>query len=40
VPDLIGDPARLAAMSSAAAGLIPRDADERLARMVLSAVRR
>ncbi|HET9828150.1 MAG TPA: undecaprenyldiphospho-muramoylpentapeptide beta-N-acetylglucosaminyltransferase [Nocardioidaceae bacterium] len=40
VPDLVRDPARLAAMSSAAAGLIPRDADERLARMVLSAVRR
>jgi UDP-N-acetylglucosamine--N-acetylmuramyl-(pentapeptide) pyrophosphoryl-undecaprenol N-acetylglucosamine transferase len=39
VPDLVRDPARLAAMSSAAAGLIPRDADEKLARMVLAAAR-
>jgi len=37
VPDLLRDRARLATMSSAAAGLIPRDADERLARMVLAA---
>jgi UDP-N-acetylglucosamine--N-acetylmuramyl-(pentapeptide) pyrophosphoryl-undecaprenol N-acetylglucosamine transferase len=40
VPDLVRDPARLAAMSSAAAGLIPRDADEKLARMILAAVPR
>ncbi len=39
VPDLLRDPARLAAMSAAAAGLIPRDADEKLARMVLAAAR-
>jgi UDP-N-acetylglucosamine--N-acetylmuramyl-(pentapeptide) pyrophosphoryl-undecaprenol N-acetylglucosamine transferase len=39
VPSLVGDPARLAAMSAAASGLIPRDADEKLARMVLGAVR-
>jgi UDP-N-acetylglucosamine--N-acetylmuramyl-(pentapeptide) pyrophosphoryl-undecaprenol N-acetylglucosamine transferase len=39
VPDLLRDPARLAAMSSAAAGLIPRDADEKLATMVLAAAR-
>jgi UDP-N-acetylglucosamine--N-acetylmuramyl-(pentapeptide) pyrophosphoryl-undecaprenol N-acetylglucosamine transferase len=39
VPALIGDPDRLATMSSAAAGLIPRDADEKLARMVLAASR-
>jgi UDP-N-acetylglucosamine--N-acetylmuramyl-(pentapeptide) pyrophosphoryl-undecaprenol N-acetylglucosamine transferase len=38
VPDLAADRARLAAMSTAAAGLIPRDADEKLARMVLEAV--
>jgi UDP-N-acetylglucosamine--N-acetylmuramyl-(pentapeptide) pyrophosphoryl-undecaprenol N-acetylglucosamine transferase len=37
VPGLVGDPARLAAMSAAASGLIPRDADERLARIVLAA---
>ncbi len=37
VPDLARDPARLAAMSAAAAGLIPRDADDTLARMVLAA---
>ncbi len=35
VPALVGDPARLAAMSAAASGLVPRDADERLARIVL-----
>jgi UDP-N-acetylglucosamine--N-acetylmuramyl-(pentapeptide) pyrophosphoryl-undecaprenol N-acetylglucosamine transferase len=40
VPELVGDPARLAAMSAAAAGLIPRDADEKLARIVLAAGRR
>jgi UDP-N-acetylglucosamine--N-acetylmuramyl-(pentapeptide) pyrophosphoryl-undecaprenol N-acetylglucosamine transferase len=39
VPDLLRDPARLATMSAAAAGLIPRDADEKLARMVLAAAR-
>ncbi len=39
VPDLLADPDRLAAMSAAAAGLIPRDADESLARMVLDAAR-
>ena len=38
VPELATDPDLLAAMSSAAAGLIPRDADEQLARMVLDAV--
>ncbi len=37
VPALAADPARLAAMSAAASGLVPRDADERLARMVLGA---
>jgi UDP-N-acetylglucosamine--N-acetylmuramyl-(pentapeptide) pyrophosphoryl-undecaprenol N-acetylglucosamine transferase len=37
VPALATDPDRLAAMSAAAAGLIPRDADERLARIVLEA---
>jgi len=37
VPALAADPARLASMSAAAAGLVPRDADERLARMVLEA---
>jgi UDP-N-acetylglucosamine--N-acetylmuramyl-(pentapeptide) pyrophosphoryl-undecaprenol N-acetylglucosamine transferase len=37
VPALATDPARLAAMSAAATGLIPRDADEKLARMVLEA---
>ncbi|MDP2775607.1 MAG: undecaprenyldiphospho-muramoylpentapeptide beta-N-acetylglucosaminyltransferase [Nocardioides sp.] len=31
VPPLLSDPGRLAAMSAAAAGLIPRDADDRLA---------
>jgi UDP-N-acetylglucosamine--N-acetylmuramyl-(pentapeptide) pyrophosphoryl-undecaprenol N-acetylglucosamine transferase len=35
VPALIADAGRLAAMSSAASGLIPRDADEKLARIVL-----
>jgi UDP-N-acetylglucosamine--N-acetylmuramyl-(pentapeptide) pyrophosphoryl-undecaprenol N-acetylglucosamine transferase len=37
VPDLLADGERLAGMSQAAAGLIPRDADEQLARMVLTA---
>jgi UDP-N-acetylglucosamine--N-acetylmuramyl-(pentapeptide) pyrophosphoryl-undecaprenol N-acetylglucosamine transferase len=35
VPALATDPTRLAAMGAAAAGLVPRDADERLARIVL-----
>ena len=35
VPALASDPARLARMSAAASGLIPRDADETLARLVL-----
>jgi UDP-N-acetylglucosamine--N-acetylmuramyl-(pentapeptide) pyrophosphoryl-undecaprenol N-acetylglucosamine transferase len=35
VVPLATDPGRLAAMSEAASGLIPRDADERLARIVL-----
>jgi UDP-N-acetylglucosamine--N-acetylmuramyl-(pentapeptide) pyrophosphoryl-undecaprenol N-acetylglucosamine transferase len=39
VPDLVGDAARLAAMSAAASDLIPRDADEKLARIVLAAGR-
>jgi UDP-N-acetylglucosamine--N-acetylmuramyl-(pentapeptide) pyrophosphoryl-undecaprenol N-acetylglucosamine transferase len=37
VPALATDPERLAAMGAAAAGLVPRDADERLARIVLEA---
>ena len=37
VPALAVDPVRLAAMSAAASKLIPRDADERLARIVLAA---
>ena len=37
VPRLVTDPQRLASMSAAAANLIPRDADELLARMVLAA---
>jgi UDP-N-acetylglucosamine--N-acetylmuramyl-(pentapeptide) pyrophosphoryl-undecaprenol N-acetylglucosamine transferase len=37
VPALAADTERLAAMSRAASGLIPRDADEKLARMVLAA---
>jgi UDP-N-acetylglucosamine--N-acetylmuramyl-(pentapeptide) pyrophosphoryl-undecaprenol N-acetylglucosamine transferase len=39
VPDLLADENRLATMSAAAAHLIPRDADERLAEMVLKAAR-
>jgi UDP-N-acetylglucosamine--N-acetylmuramyl-(pentapeptide) pyrophosphoryl-undecaprenol N-acetylglucosamine transferase len=35
VPALIADAGRLAAMSAAASGLIPRDADEKLARIIL-----
>ena len=37
VPALAVDAERLATMSAAASGLIPRDADEKLARMVLAA---
>lgn len=39
LPDLLHDDDRLAAMSRAAADLVPRDADEVLARMVLEAAR-
>jgi UDP-N-acetylglucosamine--N-acetylmuramyl-(pentapeptide) pyrophosphoryl-undecaprenol N-acetylglucosamine transferase len=39
VPDLLTDPKRLAAMSAAAANLIPLDADEKLADMILGARR-
>ena len=39
VPALAADAERLAAMSAAASHLVPRDADERLARMVLEAAR-
>ncbi|MCW2791115.1 MAG: murG [Nocardioides sp.] len=40
VPALATDGPRLAAMGSAAAGLIPRDADEKLARIVLECARK
>jgi UDP-N-acetylglucosamine--N-acetylmuramyl-(pentapeptide) pyrophosphoryl-undecaprenol N-acetylglucosamine transferase len=39
VPSLVTDRERLAAMSTAAADLIPRDADEKLARIVVAAAR-
>jgi UDP-N-acetylglucosamine--N-acetylmuramyl-(pentapeptide) pyrophosphoryl-undecaprenol N-acetylglucosamine transferase len=39
VPSLISDTARLAAMGAAASALIPRDADEKLARIVLETAR-
>jgi UDP-N-acetylglucosamine--N-acetylmuramyl-(pentapeptide) pyrophosphoryl-undecaprenol N-acetylglucosamine transferase len=39
LPELLRDPGRLAAMSTAAAGLIPRDADDKLAAMILEAAR-
>ena len=39
IPALVADPSRLAAMSAAAAGLIPRDADEKLARIILETAR-
>jgi UDP-N-acetylglucosamine--N-acetylmuramyl-(pentapeptide) pyrophosphoryl-undecaprenol N-acetylglucosamine transferase len=39
LPSLLADPARLESMASAASGTIPRDADDRLARMVLAAAR-
>jgi UDP-N-acetylglucosamine--N-acetylmuramyl-(pentapeptide) pyrophosphoryl-undecaprenol N-acetylglucosamine transferase len=35
VPGLVADPQRLAAMGAAAASVVPRDADEKLARIVL-----
>lgn len=37
LPELVGDTDRLAAMSAAAEGLIPRDADEQLADLVIQA---
>jgi len=40
VPPLVTDTSRLALMGTAAAGLIPRDADEKLARIVLELGRR
>jgi UDP-N-acetylglucosamine--N-acetylmuramyl-(pentapeptide) pyrophosphoryl-undecaprenol N-acetylglucosamine transferase len=39
IPALVADPSRLAAMSAAASGLIPRDADEKLARIILETAR-
>jgi UDP-N-acetylglucosamine--N-acetylmuramyl-(pentapeptide) pyrophosphoryl-undecaprenol N-acetylglucosamine transferase len=39
LPALLADRDRLAGMSAAAAGLIPRDADEKLARIVIAAGR-
>lgn len=39
LPSLVGDRERLEAMSHAASDLIPRDADERLAHMILAAAR-
>ncbi len=39
LPDLATDTARLTRMSQAASGLVPRDADEQLARMILEAAR-
>jgi UDP-N-acetylglucosamine--N-acetylmuramyl-(pentapeptide) pyrophosphoryl-undecaprenol N-acetylglucosamine transferase len=39
VVPLLQDPARLASMAAAAADLIPLDADEKLARMILDAAR-
>jgi UDP-N-acetylglucosamine--N-acetylmuramyl-(pentapeptide) pyrophosphoryl-undecaprenol N-acetylglucosamine transferase len=40
LPDLLTDPVRLAAMSHAASGLIRRDADDELARLVREVARR
>jgi UDP-N-acetylglucosamine--N-acetylmuramyl-(pentapeptide) pyrophosphoryl-undecaprenol N-acetylglucosamine transferase len=40
VPALATDPQRLAGMGAAASGLVPRDADERLARIILDAAGR
>jgi UDP-N-acetylglucosamine--N-acetylmuramyl-(pentapeptide) pyrophosphoryl-undecaprenol N-acetylglucosamine transferase len=39
LPSLLSDESRVAAMSTAASGLIPRDADDKLAQMVLAAAR-
>ena len=39
VPPLLTDRARLEAMGKAASGLIPLDADEKMARMILGALR-
>lgn len=39
VPGLLGDPGRLAAMGAAASGLVPSDADERLAAIVAESAR-
>jgi UDP-N-acetylglucosamine--N-acetylmuramyl-(pentapeptide) pyrophosphoryl-undecaprenol N-acetylglucosamine transferase len=39
VPPLLADPARLETMGRAASGLIPLDADQKLARMILGALR-
>lgn len=39
VPALLTDPDRLAAMGAAASGVIPLDADEKLARMIIEAAR-
>ncbi|HSV40816.1 MAG TPA: undecaprenyldiphospho-muramoylpentapeptide beta-N-acetylglucosaminyltransferase [Nocardioidaceae bacterium] len=39
VPDLATDPARLAKMGAAASALIPRDADEKLAQLIIGAAR-
>ena len=39
VPALVTDPTRLASMGAAASALIPRDADEKLARIVLESAR-
>ncbi len=39
VPPLVTDPAKLSTMSAAAADLIPRDADDKLAQMVMAAAR-
>jgi UDP-N-acetylglucosamine--N-acetylmuramyl-(pentapeptide) pyrophosphoryl-undecaprenol N-acetylglucosamine transferase len=38
VPALVADPSRLAAMGAAASGLVPRDADQRLARIIVEVV--
>jgi UDP-N-acetylglucosamine--N-acetylmuramyl-(pentapeptide) pyrophosphoryl-undecaprenol N-acetylglucosamine transferase len=40
VPPIVTDRARLEAMSKAASDLVPRDADERLARIVLETAQR
>lgn len=40
LPPLLNDPTRLAAMSKAATGLIRRDADDALARLIVEAARR